>query len=370
MTTCFVIGPIGQEHAELGSPERRVWESSLELYEGVIQAACTFLGMEAVRADQISISGDITDQIFRRLYESDLVIADITGANANVMYELGLRHSLKALTIQVADAETPLPFDVKAIRTIMVNRSQYGLIDARKKLTLAIEMGLEGKMDMVSATRVWETLRNSDGKDLSVYLGDSLEAQDRVGEPDEEDSDGYIEIILGLNDSLSALTASTGAIGECLTEMNAETLSASQEMNDSNSDLSPKERLGTIRRFATILGNRAATFDRLTSVYESDLQTIDAQVSPLLAMMAEYPSLQDQENPSAFLDSIAQLPKAAREAFEGLSGFANAASQLSMMSKMLKEPVKLIVRGIARMADSVSLMENWEAAVNKIKANN
>lgn len=369
MTTCFVIGPIGQEHAELGSPERKVWESSLELYEGVIQAACTFLGIEAVRADQISISGDITDQIFRRLYESDLVIADITGANANVMYELGLRHSLKALTIQVADADTPLPFDVKAVRTIMVNRSQYGLITARKQLTRAIEMGLEGNVDMVSATRVWETLRNAGGKDLSVYLGDSIEAPEKVEERDEEDSDGYIEIILGLSDSLSTLTASTVAIGECLTEMNAETNSASQEMNNSSSSLSDTERLGIIRRFATTLGNRASTFDRLTSVYESDLHAIDNQVSPLLVMMSEYPSLREQENSRALLDSLEQLPKSARDAFEGLSGFSAAASQLSVLSKMLREPTKLIVRGIARMADSVSIMENWEAAVNKIKSN-
>lgn len=41
----------------------------------------------------IAEPGEITEQVFQRLRDDDLVIADVRGGNANVMYELGLRHT-------------------------------------------------------------------------------------------------------------------------------------------------------------------------------------------------------------------------------------------------------------------------------------
>ncbi|MEJ1230563.1 MAG: hypothetical protein WDM88_08005 [Galbitalea sp.] len=230
-----MIGPIGNEFAALGSPERVAWESAIEIYESVIRGACIFLDIEPVRADQIAIAGDINDQVFRRLYESDLVIADMTGANANVMYELGLRHSIKALTIQVADADSPLPFDIKAVRTIMINRTQFGLVDARKRLTRAIEEGLSGELEMVAATRVWEGLRNGREGDVSVYIGDPEPIVLDEGE-------GFVEIMFGLEESFGQVTASLEEIGECLTEMNEEATSSSVELTSVSSTAPTKDK--------------------------------------------------------------------------------------------------------------------------------
>jgi hypothetical protein len=61
------------------------------------------VGLNPIRAGHISDSGEITEQIFRHLRDDDVVIADLTGANANVMYELGLRHTINKLTIQVGE---------------------------------------------------------------------------------------------------------------------------------------------------------------------------------------------------------------------------------------------------------------------------
>src|SRR3954466_6599644 len=91
--TCFVIGPIGNRLAAVGTPERETYEESLRVMAEVIEPACGRLGITAVRADGLARAGELTEQIFRRLRDDDIVIADLTGANANVMYELGLRHT-------------------------------------------------------------------------------------------------------------------------------------------------------------------------------------------------------------------------------------------------------------------------------------
>jgi hypothetical protein len=91
--TCFVISPIGDRDADASSPERRIYEDALQVLEEVIQPACAGFGIPVVRADRISRPGEITEQIYRHLRDAHLVIADLTGANPNVMYELGLRHT-------------------------------------------------------------------------------------------------------------------------------------------------------------------------------------------------------------------------------------------------------------------------------------
>ena len=155
MAGCFVIGPIGDRLAEHGTPDRLIYEQALTVVTEVIVPACAAAGTETPeRADWISEPGEIPDQVFERLRDFDVVIADVSGANPNVMYELGLRHSLNKATIQIGETDS-LPFDIHAIRTIRFRRTEHGLIDARGRLELALRAALEGRFSPAAATRTW-----------------------------------------------------------------------------------------------------------------------------------------------------------------------------------------------------------------------
>lgn len=134
--SCFIISPIGSRLAPVGSPGRTRYEESIRMWEEVFEPAAKTFGLSPVRADRISDTGEIPDQIFTYLRDADVVIADLSHANPNVMYELGLRHSLLGkVTIQVGEYET-LPFDVTTIRTIQFLRTPAGLISARDELVV------------------------------------------------------------------------------------------------------------------------------------------------------------------------------------------------------------------------------------------
>ena len=125
LPTCFVIGPIGDMHAEIGSETRATYEKGIQLVEQVLEPACSTLGLRLVRADKVSRAGEIPEQVCRLVRDSEVVVADLSGGNPNVMYELGLRHSLNKLTIQLGEAGH-LPFDIHAIRTIEFEAPRYG----------------------------------------------------------------------------------------------------------------------------------------------------------------------------------------------------------------------------------------------------
>jgi hypothetical protein len=109
-----VIAPIGAEGTDI-----RI--RSDQVLKHIISPAAHECGYTAVRADQISEPGLITSQVIQHIVEDPLVIADLSGRNPNVFYELALRHALKKAVVQIIHASESIPFDVAASRTVHVD---------------------------------------------------------------------------------------------------------------------------------------------------------------------------------------------------------------------------------------------------------
>jgi tetratricopeptide (TPR) repeat protein len=88
------------------------------IYDMLIQPAIEDAGMEAVRADEEMVGGFIHKPMYERLLLCDYAIADLTTANANVFYELGIRHAARPHhTLSIFLENTTLPFDVRPLRS-------------------------------------------------------------------------------------------------------------------------------------------------------------------------------------------------------------------------------------------------------------
>src|SRR5215203_3007011 len=75
--------------------------------------------LEPIRADEETVGGIIHKPMFERLVLCDYAVADLTTANANVFYELGVRHAVRPWSTVVVFAEGGrLPFDVAPLRAI------------------------------------------------------------------------------------------------------------------------------------------------------------------------------------------------------------------------------------------------------------
>ncbi|MCX7176356.1 MAG: TRAFs-binding domain-containing protein [Proteobacteria bacterium] len=90
------------------------------IYEHVIKPAVVAAGLEPLRADEEIAGGVIHKAMFERLILCEYAIADLTTANANVFYELGLRHAVRSSATQLIFAEGwgQLPFDVTLLRAL------------------------------------------------------------------------------------------------------------------------------------------------------------------------------------------------------------------------------------------------------------
>jgi hypothetical protein len=97
-----------------------------ELYEDVIKKVCDEQDLNVIRGDETYGPGLILADITKQIYESKLIIAEISPVNANVFYEVGFAHALNKPTILIAEKSTKLPFDVSPFRTLFYENSIAG----------------------------------------------------------------------------------------------------------------------------------------------------------------------------------------------------------------------------------------------------
>lgn len=90
------------------------------VYEELIKPAVIKADLEPLRADEEQVGGVIHKAMFERLILCEYAVADLTTANANVFYELGLRHAVRrwATILLFADGWGQLPFDVHSLRAL------------------------------------------------------------------------------------------------------------------------------------------------------------------------------------------------------------------------------------------------------------
>jgi hypothetical protein len=87
---CFVLMPFGQKPDE----NNRLIDFD-RVYAEIIEPAVASAELDPVRADKESVGGIIHKPMFERLMLCDYAVADLTTANANVFYELGVRHGIR-----------------------------------------------------------------------------------------------------------------------------------------------------------------------------------------------------------------------------------------------------------------------------------
>ena len=111
---CFVIQGFGVK-TDFQSGRTLNLDRSYEVIKEAIQEA----GLRCIRLDEVRFSGTSDLPLFEHLLNADVIIADLSTANANALYELGLCHALRPRgTIVVAENGFRNPFDISSMKIL------------------------------------------------------------------------------------------------------------------------------------------------------------------------------------------------------------------------------------------------------------
>lgn len=104
LDTCFVMMPFGQ------------WLD--QYYREIFVPAIKDAGMEPVRGDELFSTGSVIEQIWDQVQRAKVLLADLSGKNANVFYELGLAHAACKPVVFTTSSLEDVPFDLRHLRVV------------------------------------------------------------------------------------------------------------------------------------------------------------------------------------------------------------------------------------------------------------
>jgi hypothetical protein len=122
---CFVLMPFVKEWSE-------------RVYKDLIRKNVEYLNLQCLRADKLT-GQNIVEDIWTSINQAAFIIADVTGTNPNVMYELGIAHTLGKPTILITQDVSNIPFDFRHLRHIEYKEHTEGVRAFNKRLKIVIK---------------------------------------------------------------------------------------------------------------------------------------------------------------------------------------------------------------------------------------
>jgi len=145
-TLCFVLMPFTE-----------VW--SAEIYQ-LIKTTIEGLNLQCIRADNLN-GPIIIEDIWTKINQAAFIVADVTNKNPNVMYEVGIAHTVGTPTILLTqNKREDIPFDFGHLRHIMYRNTVAGATELRDGLASAIKSLLNVQQSI--------TLKKNKKPDLGV----------------------------------------------------------------------------------------------------------------------------------------------------------------------------------------------------------
>jgi hypothetical protein len=276
-----------------------------EIYGLFIAGAVTEAGYDVVRADDIRNQQNILKDVLAGLTDSALVVADLTGSNPNVYYELGLAHALGKRVILLTQHIDELPFDLRSYRVIPYSTHFAEIAKARAQLLMVAKDALDDRVVFGSPVTDFLSATPTRKPALVATLSDS------IPEPSLAEA--------GILDHLVDLEEGFARLGEILQASSAEMTSVSEATTDTAARLtalmqsnSPaRTRRAVVINLATRLLNYAKGLASHNEEYATTLAKTRSSLESLIR--AQRPTTeQERSQLRAFLTQLDKAEEGAR----------------------------------------------------------
>lgn len=323
------------------------------------------LKMELGEHFEFSNAGDENNQqnilkdIIQPIYEADVVIADLTGLNANVMYELGLAHSFNKKTIVITkDDISTLPFDLKQYRA-----KDYSIHFKKfAELITYLKKNLHGAIDnsISFSNPVKDFL--SFGKIDNVNWFSNKE----TSSVEEDLNKGFVDYLADIEKNIYELIDNINGINEEMQIMN-------KGISDSTEEVEKSKATGRITAdFVRKQSSKVATY---TDIFSFQLRERTKAMSSLwdkiekdtLGLLENKHSTtpQNKQDLIDYLKALATMKDSAKGNETSFDGLKNVLSEIKGMERSLNKAIDFLISDLDVYID---LLKRIQCSVDKILA--
>lgn len=284
---------------------------------------------------------NILKDIIQPIYEADIIIADLTGLNANVMYELGLAHCFNKKTIVITqDDLSTLPFDLKQYRAKDYNTHFKKFAE----LVEYLEKNLNGAIDnSVSYSNPVKDFLALEGIEGSSWF------TEKPAVILEDDSDkGFLDYLADIEENTEELTKNIQGISSEMNTMNAGTSASAAEI-----ERKKKSNGGGTASFVRKESRKVAKY---IDTFSSQLRTRNKAISDLwdhiekdILGLLENKYASDASNKPhlvAYLKELRSMRESVAENESSVAGLKNVMENTRGFERSLNQAINFVVEDL------------------------
>lgn len=314
-----------------------------DVYKYFISECIQRAGYVVKRADDIKSQNNIIGDIVDGIVNSDLIVADLTGANPNVYYELGIAHGLNKKVILLTQEINEIPFDLRSYRVVGYRTHFAKMEQAKKELhELAID-AFNGNLPFGNPVKDF-------GKINCTLLETVSVMKDEYSESSGEDL-GLFDYRIMLEDGLGELTKILTEVGLKLTNEVVPEITKTTEQISSNS-FTTKEQLTIMIGLASHIQEYGAFLKPKNEHYRLLLKNIETSFENLLSG-SNILSREDAEQLKTFLDTISGLESSAVDARQGMASLIETMESLQKIEANFNRAKSFMVTELKTFVDNI-----------------
>ena len=315
------------------------------VYSGFIEPVLKEAGFTVDRADNIESQQNILRDIVEKIHQSALIVADLTGANPNVFYELGLAHALRKPVILLTQRVADVPFDMKSYRLLEYSTHFQFIGEAKQKLASYAKGFAEGTVKFGSPV-------------TDFYLGEHLPTtavEPAQSEITTEDAPGMLDHVVELNDGYNQLASIVEGLISDLYDLNSAVEGATDDLARINANpnaSSAKAAQNVLRRLAERVAKFNSQLKLANNEYSNIAQNTDDSLEFVVAFQLEQSASTESstEDQNEFFTSLRSLQSKTVEARDSQLDFATKMDSLPRVERRLNREVARATEEVLTMA--------------------
>ena len=286
-----------------------------DIYELFIQKSLEEAGFDVFRADDIINQNNILKDIISSIRNSDLIVADLTGANPNVYYELGIAHALNKPVVLLSQEIDEIPFDLRSYRIISYQTYFAKMNLAKSELTELGKEALTGK-----------ALFGNPVSDFTGVHSPKLSITTTVTSVDDETNKGE----LGFLDYIVSLEEGFEAIGTIVTEVGEELNRTTPKLDETTGKLNHqhlpvKQKREAVRELAKHIENYGNFVKPRNLEYRNKLKDIDESLEFLVNLET---TEEDKSEVEGFVKTLEEVEESA---YSGKNSFVDLVATIESL---------------------------------------
>lgn len=312
---------------------------------------------EFSNASEIGNQQSILNDIIQPIFDADLVVADLTGLNANVMYELGVAHSLNKKTIIITqDDISTIPFDIKTYKIWNYNTNFKSFSELVEYLNSTIKNTIDGTcifgnpvIDFLSKKNITQINLIQQSTDIAT-----TEFTDK----------GYFDFIADIEENVEKL-------GDSIVQMAGEMTDLSTGVSESTDSINRIKKTGEkgalklfqkeTKKVANYISSFSSKLNSHNKLNALLWQEIEKNTSGLIDNRFSY---EEGNKPEliTFLKTLYDLKSSNSESSKSIAKFKQSLTNIIGIDKSMTKSINI---AIVHLDDYLSFSENMNKGIDK-----